>query len=436
MKENGFRVFSFVLSVLCAMGFSLYAAENAKATDGRNALNAVYQRSFYEAAETLESMQVTLKKLSQANSGHLEIEYLSDVSKMAESIQGNLAALPAGDHSIAATMKFVNQAGDLADSLLKKIAAGGAVSIKDRENLSEMLTSVTDLALTMNEYREEYLSGRKTFGEIQNANAFNLDSSAVSEPLDTYPVLLYDGPFSDSVKTGQMKAVTGENHTPEEAEKKLYEFLGERARSIKLLGINQGEVEIYEFSLKLGSVNAYAGVTRTGGHTVYVLSEYVRQREVLAEEECIKIAAEYLENRLHGEFTSAYFQKYDGVITVNLAPVQDGVILYPDLVKVEVSMETGEVIGLEATNYFTNHVERKIEKPGISASDAMKLLSDSTLLGKLRLSLIPFGNAERLAYEAHTIAGRDEYLVYIDAHKGYEIEIFELVHLDEGTIVQ
>lgn len=436
MKENRFRVLSFLLSILCAMGFALYASETAKATAGKNALNAVYQRSFYEATETLQSMQVTLKKLSQAGSGHLEIEYLSDVSKMAQSIQENLSALPIAENAVSATVKFVNQAGDFSGTLLKKIASGGAISLEDRETLSQLLASVTELTLKMDDLLKEYLEGGKAFRSNDLTDQAEDGLSPLTDPMDVYPVLLYDGPFSDSIKHGEMKAVNGRMHTIEMAEEKLGAFFDGEAQGITLAGINQGEVEIYEFSFTLGGIKAYAGVTRTGGHIVYVLPEYAKHKALLTEEECTAIAADFLKQKGFGEFEAAYYRKYDGAITVNLAPVENGIILYPDLIKVEVSMETGRVIGLEATNYFTNHTRRNPAAPTVSAPEAESRLGDSALTGELRLCIIPFGNGERLAYEAQTVSGRDRFLVYIDAHKGYEIEIFQLVDLDEGTIVQ
>ena len=44
---------------------------------------------------------------------------------------------------------------------------------------------------------------------------------------------------------------------------------------------------------------------------------------------------------------AAGWDVHDGIMTVNFAAVQNGVVLYPDLVKVQVSLADGAVIGLE-----------------------------------------------------------------------------------------
>ena len=42
-----------------------------------------------------------------------------------------------------------------------------------------------------------------------------------------------------------------------------------------------------------------------------------------------------------GEMEANHYQVYDGLAVINFVAVQDGVLLYPDLVKVQVRMDTG-----------------------------------------------------------------------------------------------
>ena len=57
-----------------------------------------------------------------------------------------------------------------------------------------------------------------------------------------------------------------------------------------------------------------------------------------------------------------YYLKNDGVITINYAYSQNGVIMYPDLIKVKISLDDGQVLGIETTGYLNNHTERDISK--------------------------------------------------------------------------
>ena len=54
--------------------------------------------------------------------------------------------------------------------------------------------------------------------------------------------------------------------------------------------------------------------------------------------------------------------KEENVITVNYAYEQDGVIVYPDLIKVKMALDNGEVLGIETTGYLNSHTERELVK--------------------------------------------------------------------------
>ena len=75
----------------------------------------------------------------------------------------------------------------------------------------------------------------------------------------------------------------------------------------------------------------------------------------------------------------SYWRQQDGILTVNYAAQQDGVILYPDLVKLQFSMANGLVVGLEAGNYLRNHVSRALPLPLVSEEQAMAQLNLSLI---------------------------------------------------------
>ena len=59
-----------------------------------------------------------------------------------------------------------------------------------------------------------------------------------------------------------------------------------------------------------------------------------------------------------------YYLKQDGIVTINYAYNQDGVIMYPDLIKVKVALDNGEILGIETTGYLNNHTQRDVSKKG------------------------------------------------------------------------
>ena len=46
--------------------------------------------------------------------------------------------------------------------------------------------------------------------------------------------------------------------------------------------------------------------------------------------------------------------------------------MYPDLIKVKVALDNGEVLGMETTGYLNNHTQRDTSKVKISAEKSPK----------------------------------------------------------------
>ena len=118
---------------------------------------------------------------------------------------------------------------------------------------------------------------------------------------------------------------------------------------------------------------------------------------------------------------------------VNLAPVEEGIILYPDLVKVKIDNESGQVIGFDSAHHAYNHRKRSLEKPTISEAEARERLS-LTPIAEGRLTLIPEGDGQKeaLCYE-YQCESEGTYFVYIDAMTGAEAEILYVIDdVDQG----
>ena len=68
----------------------------------------------------------------------------------------------------------------------------------------------------------------------------------------------------------------------------------------------------------------------------------------LSRKEGVEQAAAFLEEHGYRDMAPSYFLEGDGILTVHFAPVLDGVYCYPDLVKVGVALDNGDVVSFEA----------------------------------------------------------------------------------------
>ena len=160
-------------------------------------------------------------------------------------------------------------------------------------------------------------------------------------------------------------------------------------------------------------------------------------REVkLGEEECIAKAGEFLEKLGFKDMKCVWNYASNGTVHINFAYTQDGVIMYPDLVKINVCMETGIVTGLDADNYYINHTERILNKTKHDIGEAFEKVNVNLEVSDEKVTVIPLGNGkETIAYEFIGSYNGSTYYVYIDANTLKEVEIYKVVNTEQGSLL-
>ena len=111
-------------------------------------------------------------------------------------------------------------------------------------------------------------------------------------------------------------------------------------------------------------------------------------------------------------------------------------MLYPDLVKVKIDLATGDVLGFEATGYYTNHTARNLPSPSISKSEVQKFIPKKYVVKNVRLALIPLEyNREVATWEVACTMGGDEYYFYYNAQTGMEENILKVIKTNNGNLL-
>ena len=176
-------------------------------------------------------------------------------------------------------------------------------------------------------------------------------------------------------------------------------------------------------------------VTTQGGKVLWMMPESAGFAQALDETRCRELAAAFLREKGFGDMVCTHVQRYEsGVMVLNFAAQQEGVLLYPDLVKVQVRMDTGDVVGIEANNYWMNHVTRNLATPELTAQEAAACLAEGLEAEATQLCLIPYRDSERLCYEFTVRRGDGTYLIYLDADTGKEVELLKRIDTEQGVL--
>ena len=400
-------------------------------------VNAAYQKSFYETIELMSGIQLNLEKLMVTGSGGQEQALLATIARQAEGVTANLSQMPQGDATLEGSLKFVNQTADYARVLSQRIGSGGALTGRDYEQLNDLHSASVQLNAQLVDILARYDAGEPVFGE-GSVTVTATQAPDENEPAVDYPVLLYDGPFSDG-NTNREINLPGPEVSQDEATRMLTEFVGaDRVENVNYTGDSQIFSSCYEFDVKLRDGNVLtAGITKSGGSVVYMLPDVANTEVKLTEGDCIDQGLRFLAAHGYENMEVNYWRRLEGILTANYAATQDGVLLYPDLVKLQISMKDGLVVGVEAANYLNNHKPRQLAEPLIAEEEVRARVNPALTIQRVRRAGIPLEGGEAQCWEVTaSMSNDDEYLIYIDTQTGEEKTILRIMQDDEGIVTQ
>lgn len=430
-------------------GFNQYRINQAN----RILLENDQQRSFYNLVSNVGNLSVLTSKSLVSGSPQQNIRLLSDIWWQANFAQDNLGQLPLAHTTLTRTQRFLTQLGDYAYTMAKYTADGRTMNTEQLSTLEDLHNQTSKLSGDLLELQKEVQQNGINWREAKQASNRKLDQEStdylnvnfkkINEQINQYPTLIYDGPFSDHLETRKPKAVTGKMIDMEQAKKIARDFIDLRndiEYVVKDNGKSTQDASIPIYSIRIaprvpnmGEV-IYVDVSQQGGHVTMAMNSRGIGEAKIGLGEALEKAKVFLSKTEYKSMVPTYSLRQENTLIVSFAYQENDVIVYPDLVKVNVAMDNGQIVGFESLGYLMQHEERNLPKPKLSIEEAEKKLNPNLTVDSKRLTLIPLATGkEVLCYEFKTSYKKDNFLIYINAADGVEEQILQLLHTPGGT---
>ena len=435
-------VVTIILSIaVVALGI-LYGISMSSLNSYQATLENVYQKNFYELVDEVNNAETKLNKVLASNSASYKSKLLKEISKNAREAQTRLNMLPYSINGLSDTISFVNQVSGYTETLAKTLENGQNLSKNDEETLEKVYESIVNIKKSLNSMSKQMWEGYnitdsslKLDGDYNNLTS---DMSNMNGEDIEYPTMIYDGPFSDSQVNKIVKGLNFGEVSMETAKSNLGKVLtGVNMDNFDFQGESKGHFTTYDFSYEdENGAYTFAQVTKKGGKLLTLSSQNIYKTKKLELENAEKIALDFAKKADISNMKVVWSDVIGDDAFINLAPVIDGVIIYPDLVKVKVDLTKGNVLGFEASSYYMNHVDRKIMPTRITQSVAKAKLYSGLKVKDTRLALIPLEyDKEVLCYEFICTMNGNTYYVYINAVNGAEENILKVIQTDNGNLL-
>lgn len=430
-----------LLIIIAILGYNLRNKSMAYSTTKEND----YNRAFYEVVDYVQNVKTYLAKTMVSKSAEHGAEMLTHVWREANLAQSYVGMLPIESQELENTEKFLNQVSEYSYTLSRKNIDGQGLTDEDINKIKELYNYSNDLSNTLNEMSTELNNGTLTWedlmknteaSEIAEVSTFNV----VEENFHEFTGLIYDGAFSEHMTSTEKKGLTGDDIDEETAKQKAEEFIGkDKIKSTQNNGyVENGDIPVYRFEMTTNDNQTIGiSISKKGGHVVYLNYNRNVTEEKISEQDAVQKGKEYLASKGYPNMQETYYLKENGFITVNYAYKQGDVVIYPDLIKIKIALDNGEIIGLETTGYLNCHYERNIPTAQISMEEARENLSDKIEIKSEGLAIIPTEwNTEIFCYEFKGKVEDIDFIAYINAETGEEEDILIITNTPNGTLTE
>ena len=408
-----------VLGSAAAYGFS-------QADSYRRRLQYTYRRSLQDLSDHVGNIETVLDKAPYANTPTEQHGLAAKLQREAGMAKTALAALPVGDSSLDNVSKFITQVGDFSATLSHDISAGGKITSDEFRTIGSLKSFSKKLSTDVQNVSVDFSS----------AGSFRDAMKDTAKDFSDFPSLIYDGPFADHVINQKPKLTAGQGQIPQgNAQNIAAQFLNTAQSRLTHTQDTAGNLPTYNFTANGGQIGI--AVTKAGGYVADMANSRSVNSSPLGYQDASKKANAFLEKLGIRNMKESYYAISDNICLMNFAFEQDGVLCYPDLIKVGVALDNGEIVRFQSTGYLMNHCSRSL-KLKLTAAAAQKNVSPNLSVKGCKPALIPTKTGgEALAYEFLCSGAQDDrVLVYIDAATGYEDDILIIRQSDQGVLVK
>lgn len=423
------------VALLIALGAVLIAFYQLKKTDEQSSkmLESMYSSSYYSMVDSVNNLQVNADKFETLASSSSQRSVLKDMEQDCAYIVAGLSVLPIDAENSNSAIKFFNQVSGMCEAYITAIDKGESLTNEQLLLVDKAEYALSIIKSKLNTHNELVRKGDYEFiavGIFDDDGVTQFSSSIgdlTANEVD-YPTMIFDGPFSAALENKKIKGLS----TDEVGQNDAYNYLKDvvykdQDVTVEYLQETNGEFATYDFKVTREKIDYYAQVTKRQGLLLTLSGYAVTQEPNISSEKAQELAESFAKQLGFGELTTTWLEVKENIAYINLAPTQDDVVLYPDLVKVKVDMYAQSIIGFESKNYAYNHIERDFEIT-ITLEEAEKELGFDYIVLNTRKAIIPLeDDTEVITYEFACDRINGLYYYYVDANTGKLVQILKVV---------
>lgn len=404
-----------------------------------------YMSAFHKLKWTSENVEERTAKLMATNDRIMQQALLSDLRVYSAQAVEHMSVLPFMTTNTPRIENFLNSLRERSDQLYEKLNRGGTLSQEDWTQLAELRKQSvffeSELSNLLGLVGGGMIRWRDT---VRNTapNQTGQTPTPITKSVIQLDQRLAPPPGEENALAPEAAGPMPRPRTdpgppvgPGQAVAAVRRFVDMPLKADPVVtGPSDPGDKLHEFSLyfmeavKTNGLKMNFGVSVHGGHVVYMIDGRPVTQKAFNQTQLVEKARTMLRKWGYAtaEFVSA--AENDGTLVMDFAPLEQGVYVQTDRVKVMLAMDNGELVGFDARNYWMNRHARQFKRPTLPKEEALKRVAPRLKVeGEPRLALIADRRSqERLTWEVRGSVDDQRFLVYLDANSGEELDVERL----------
>lgn len=403
-----------------------------------------YQRSYEELTGHVNNMETAMSKAMVASSFPQSISLLTSVWREANSSQENLGQLPLTSMELNRTKTLLAKVSTFSyNAAQNRLLKGNRPTESEWKNLSGLRDQTRVVSKHLLNLRQQFFNNRARWLEVDRLGTLgaagapaSLNSNKVTKAflmledgLRRVPDIQFEGNNLDFVP--KPTGLSGSNITARDAVDVARRFLGTeyKTANIQYEQLIKGGFQSYMLRAtgpRNTSQDRRLSVSVKGGHVAWMLGNRPVAKSNLSLTQAEERAKAFLTRNGYTNMRGVGRERFANIATISFVPDRNGVLYYPELIKVQVAQDNGEILGFDSTAYLTFHEPQGIPagSPKINEAQVRKTINPHLRVERVQMAQVLDEMYNKvLCYEVQGTQGRDRYLTYYNATSGKEEKI-------------
>jgi spore germination protein len=428
------------LAVATVWGYSQYMGRRSWEIKAENQ----YQLAFAALATNANNMEADLSKSLVSSSFVQNIRLLTNIWREANACQENLGQLPLTSLELSNTKNLLAGVGAYCfNTAQKKLIQGNRIDSVEWAKLQQLRNRIRVMVSHLGSMQQNFFNARLRWLEVDRLSSVkmtgappNLNSNQVTKSflmlengLKRTPDSAYEGNNLDF--TPRPTGLTGKEVSSRAAILVVRRFLqseypGAQIRYERRIG---GDFPSYMFRVtfpRRPAEELRCSVSVKGGHMAWFLGNRRVARSAWGLDRCGVKATAFLSQQGYPDMRVVARESYANIATFTCVPQRHQVLYYPELVKVQVAQDNGNILGCDFVSYLTFHDPRRsvVVKPAYSARQITDRLNSHFKLERIQRAEVLDEMFNKVScYEVDGRQGADRYWIYYNAANGREEKI-------------